>query len=142
LTDRPLQCKESIPELRKSKGRIIFTSSGAAAHAYASWGPYGSSKAAANSLAAHIAVEEPDIVTVAVTPGRVNTGMQQELRDHGKEKMSEQDYARFVSDFDQGRLADPKAPGGVIARLSVEATPDLSGKYLRYVGLCQVCHAC
>lgn len=62
-------CKHAIPHLRQTKGRIINVSSGAATGHYASWGAYGSSKAAMNHFTATLAVEEPDITSVAVRPG-------------------------------------------------------------------------
>jgi len=127
-----LQAKAAIPALRETKGAVIFTSSGAAAHAYVSWGAYGTSKAAINSLAQHLAVEEPAICTVAVAPGRVDTDMQQEVRDLGRDNMSTEDYANFVKAFEEGRLNKPELPAQVIAELSVAATPELSGKHFRY----------
>ena len=42
----------AVPELRKSKGSIVFVSSGAAVRGVPGWGPYSASKAAMNSLAA------------------------------------------------------------------------------------------
>lgn len=108
----------------------MFTSSGAATGAYTSWGAYGSSKAALNSLARHIAVEEPDIVSVAISPGRVDTDMQRELREQGT-AMSNKDYETFKADFEEGRLIKPEQPGRVIARLAVDAKPELSGKYFK-----------
>ncbi|KAL2021002.1 hypothetical protein VTK56DRAFT_7776 [Thermocarpiscus australiensis] len=123
--------KETIPHLRASKGRIVFISSGAATSAYTSWGAYGSSKAALNSLARHIAVEEPDITAVAISPGRVDTDMQKELREKGT-AMSKKDYETFKSDFEQGRLIKPEQSGGVIAELSLRAKPEFSGKYFKW----------
>ncbi|KAG7291607.1 hypothetical protein NEMBOFW57_001626 [Staphylotrichum longicolle] len=123
--------KETIPHLREAKGRIVYVSSGAATGAYTSWGAYGSSKAALNSLSKHVAVEEPDITTVAVSPGRVDTDMQKELRERGTE-MAKKDYETFKSDFEEGRLVKPQQSGGVIAMLAVEARPELSGKYFKW----------
>lgn len=123
--------KETIPHLREAKGRIVYVSSGAATGAYTSWGAYGSSKAALNSLSKHVAVEEPDITTVAVSPGRVDTDMQKELRERGTE-MAKKDYETFKSDFEEGRLVKPQQSGGVIAMLAVEARPALSGKYFKW----------
>ncbi|KAL2142439.1 hypothetical protein VTI28DRAFT_1148 [Corynascus sepedonium] len=123
--------KEAIPHLRASKGRIIFVSSGAATGAYTAWGAYGSSKAALNSLAKHVAVEEPDITAVAISPGRVDTDMQKELREKGTE-MARKDYDTFKEDFEGGRLNKPELPGAVIAKLSLNAEPELSGKYLKW----------
>ena len=107
-------------------------SSGAATNAYTSWGAYGSSKAALNSLARHVAVEEPNISAVAISPGRVDTDMQKELRDKGGVVMAEKDYAGFVSAFEGGTLNKPEWPATVIANLAVGMDPKLSGQYFRY----------
>ncbi|KAH6628624.1 hypothetical protein F5144DRAFT_594592 [Chaetomium tenue] len=123
--------KEAIPHIRASKGRIVFISSGAATAAYTSWGAYGSSKAALNSLARHVAVEEPDITAVAISPGRVDTDMQKELREKGTE-MSKKDYETFKEDFEEGRLIKPEQTGRVIAKLSLDVKPELSGKYFKW----------
>lgn len=127
-----LQSKETIPHLRASKGRVIFTSSGAARGAYTAWGAYGSSKAAMNSLAQHIAVEEPEITSVAISPGRVDTNMQKEIREQGT-AMAKAQHDTFLANFEEGTLVKPEQAGGVIAKLSVRATPELSGKFLEYV---------
>ncbi|KAK3383582.1 hypothetical protein B0T24DRAFT_688130 [Lasiosphaeria ovina] len=124
--------KETIPHLRTSKGRIIFTSSGAAKHAYTSWGAYGASKAALNSLVQHIGVEEPDIVAVALNPGRTDTDMQKDIRETGAPgiAMSEADHANFKEVFEKGGLNKPEWPGHVIAKLSLDAKPEFSGKVI------------
>ncbi|KAJ4388491.1 hypothetical protein N0V85_007496 [Neurospora sp. IMI 360204] len=126
--------KEAIPHLRATKGKIIFVSSGAAFKAYASWGAYGSSKAAFNSICRHVAVEEPDVTAVAVSPGRVDTDMQKEIREKGRGAMSDKEYADFVSVFEEGKLNKPEWPAQVIAKLSLDAKPDLSGKYVEWNG--------
>ncbi|KAI2611796.1 NAD(P)-binding protein [Hypoxylon sp. NC1633] len=124
--------KEAIPELRKSKGRVIFVSSGAAFGAYAAWGCYGTSKAALTHLCAHLAVEEPSIISVAISPGRLNTEMQKQVRDEGKIGMSPKDHKSFVDDHEGGRLLDPELPGAIIAKLVDGATSDLNGKHFRW----------
>ncbi len=111
----------------------MFVSSGAAQTAYTSWGAYGSSKAALNSVARHLAVEEPEITTVSISPGRVDTDMQKELREKGIGAMAEKDYAGFKTAFEEGKLNKPEWPANVIAKLVLDAEPDLSGKYFRYV---------
>jgi len=117
--------------LRKTKGSIAFTSSGAAIGAYASWGAYGSSKAAMNSLASHIAAEEKDITSIAIGPGRCDTAMQEELRSAGKGVMAEHQHNDFVQAFEEGRLNKPEWPAHVMAKFVVDPASGLSGKYLR-----------
>ena len=86
-----------------------------------------------NSLAQHIAVEEPEIVAVSIGPGRVDTAMQQEIREKGLagSVMTEKDHADFVAVYEEGKLNKPEWPGNVIAQLSLDAKPELSGKFLR-----------
>ncbi|KAI1404796.1 NAD(P)-binding protein [Hypoxylon fuscum] len=124
--------KEAIPELRKSKGRVVFISSGAAFGAYSGWGSYGTSKAALTHLCAHLAVEEPSITSVAISPGKVDTGMQKLIRDDGKTGMSPEVHKSFVDEHESGRLLDPNQPGAVIAKLVDGATSDLNGKHFRW----------
>jgi NAD(P)-dependent dehydrogenase (short-subunit alcohol dehydrogenase family) len=110
---------------------MVFISSGAATGAYTSWGAYGSSKAALNSLVQHVAVEEPDMTAVAISPGRVDTDMQKELREKGTE-MSKNDYETFNTAWKEGKLIKPEQAGRIIARLSLDAKPELSGKYFKW----------
>lgn len=63
----------ALPALRESKGKVIFVSSGASMRGIPAWGPYSASKAAVNSLCRTLAVEEKDVVSVAVRPGTVDT---------------------------------------------------------------------
>jgi NAD(P)-dependent dehydrogenase (short-subunit alcohol dehydrogenase family) len=91
-----VQIKAAIPELRKTHGRIILTSSGAALTGYSAWGAYGSSKAAMNHLALTLKVEEPTITTIAIRPGVVDTEMQRELREVYHEKMDKKDKEKFI----------------------------------------------
>ncbi|KAI0125279.1 short-chain dehydrogenase [Xylariales sp. AK1849] len=124
--------KDGIPELRKSKGRIVLISSGAATGAYAAWGAYGTSKAAINHLCAHIAVEEPDIISVAISPGKVDTGMQQQIRDQGGVGMAADVHAGFVDEHSKGLLLKPEQPGAVVAKLVEGASKEMSGKHFRW----------
>ncbi|KAI1392543.1 NAD(P)-binding protein [Hypoxylon trugodes] len=124
--------KEAIPELRKSQGRVVFISSGAAFGAYAGWGSYGTSKAALTHLCTHLAVEEPSITTVAISPGKMDTEMQREIRDNGKAGMAPEVHASFVEEHTSGRLVNPKDSGNVIAKLVIGATSDLNGKHFRW----------
>jgi NAD(P)-dependent dehydrogenase (short-subunit alcohol dehydrogenase family) len=74
------QIKEAIPYLRSSRGSVIFVSSGAATNAYSGWSAYSASKAAINSIAQSLALEEPTITSLAIRPGVVDTEMQNDIR--------------------------------------------------------------
>ncbi|KAF6807757.1 short-chain dehydrogenase [Colletotrichum sojae] len=122
----------SLAELRKSKGCVLWVSSGAATGAYTAWGAYGTSKAAMNHLSAHLAVEEPDITSIAMSPGRVDTAMQKVIRDTGKGHMADKDHESFSSAFEKGELFRPEQPGNVMARFVSKPQHDLSGKFIKW----------
>ncbi|KAH7088547.1 hypothetical protein FB567DRAFT_441131 [Paraphoma chrysanthemicola] len=125
----------SLPLLRASHGRIILTSSGAAVSAYQGWGAYGAGKAVLNHLALTLSVEEPDVTTISVRPGVVDTEMQREIREVHHESMSEKDRIKFAGLKTDGGLLRPEQPGHVIAKLAVAEGQEfrgLSGKFLNW----------
>jgi NAD(P)-dependent dehydrogenase (short-subunit alcohol dehydrogenase family) len=127
-----VQAKAGLKELRKTKGSIVWVSSGAASNAYQSWTAYGSSKAAMNSLSAQLAAEEPDVTSVAVAPGRVDTDMQAIIRSEGSASMDKATYDNFVDAFTTGKLLKPEQPGNVMARLAASPDQSLSGKFVNW----------
>ncbi|PGH23023.1 hypothetical protein AJ80_02938 [Polytolypa hystricis UAMH7299] len=124
--------KASIPHLRATKGRIIFTSSGAATSAVTGWGLYGSTKAALNHLNTTLACEEPEITSIAIRPGMVDTQMQDELRANHMDVLGPEHGARFANAHKEGKLLRPELPGHVIAKLVLDAPHELSGKFLTW----------
>jgi NAD(P)-dependent dehydrogenase (short-subunit alcohol dehydrogenase family) len=128
----PTQVQAALPSLRKSHGRIIFTSSGAATSGYQGWGCYGAGKAVLNHLALSLSVEEPDVTSVSIRPGVVDTEMQREIREIHNKTMSESDAAKFHGLKTDGGLLRPEQPGHVIAKLAVGAEKSLSGKFLSW----------
>jgi hypothetical protein len=78
-----------------------------------------------------LAVEEPDIITVAIRPGVVDTEMQSVVRAHNH-VMDAKDAEKFKSLHEEGRLLRPEQPGSVMAQLVLDGGKDLSGKFLRY----------
>lgn len=68
---------------------------------------------------------------MAVGPGRVDTDMQAEIRNTGSGVMSSSDYENFVAAHEDGILHPPEKPGEVIAKLSVDGEPGVSGKYVK-----------
>lgn len=117
--------------MRKTNGRVVLVSSGAAFGAYAGWGAYGTSKAAINHICAHLAVEEPAITSVAISPGKVDTDMQKQIREEGKTGMASDVHASFVDEHEKGLLLNPDKPGTVIAKLVDGANKEFSGKHFR-----------
>ena len=110
-----------------------MTSSGAAEHAYSTWGAYGATKAAMNSLCRTIAVEEPDVTVLSIAPGVVDTEMQREIRDLHSNSMDKKDSAKFHTLHKEGGLLKPQQPGNVMAKLVLDSPKHLSGEFLRRV---------
>lgn len=127
-------CEGGVASLRKSKGTIVFTSSGAADKAYAGWGAYGASKAALNHLAITLQAEEGDVTTVCVRPGVVDSEMQREIREvHSRDGvMDEKDRMKFKDAKEKGTLLRPEQPGNVIAKLVLGAPKELSGRVVSW----------
>ncbi|SCV02377.1 LANO_0F17414g1_1 [Lachancea nothofagi CBS 11611] len=124
-----------LPQLKESKqGDVILVSSGASTKPYYAWGAYGASKAALNHFAQTLAFEEPQVRTVAIAPGVVNTQMQDEIRDRlGPSNMTPEALKRFTDLHEKGELLDPEVPAAVYANLALKGiSPDINGKYLRY----------
>ncbi|OAX80837.1 hypothetical protein ACJ72_04828 [Emergomyces africanus] len=125
--------KFAIPHLRKSHGKIIFTSSGAATSATTGWGLYGSTKAALNHINMTVALEEPDITSISIRPGMVDTRMQEDLRENHMSVLGPVEGRRFLEAHKNGKLLKPEQPGHVIAKLVLDAPQELSGKFLTSV---------
>lgn len=123
--------KAAIPELRKSKGRIVLTSSGAAVKGTATWGAYGASKAVLNHLPLTLQKEEPEITTVAIRPGVVDTQMQDTLASDHFQTMDTDDAERFKTLRAEGKMLKPEQPGNVMARLVLDAPKEFNGMFLK-----------
>lgn len=119
----------ALPELRKSKGRIIFTSSGAAAAGYATLGPYGATKSVLNHIALVLSKEEPNVTTVAVRPGMVDTDLVRGLLEDERADREVKGVRKTARD--EGTMAGPGELGRVIARLVLGAGEELSGKFIK-----------
>lgn len=102
-------------------------------HSYSGWGPYCASKAALKSVAETLCVEEKGVTSVSIRPGTVDTDMQLQLRDKHLSVLDEADQEKFGSLKKEGKLLRPDQPGNVIARLALEASHELSGKFLKWV---------
>jgi NAD(P)-dependent dehydrogenase (short-subunit alcohol dehydrogenase family) len=126
-----VQVKAALPLLRESSGKIVLVSSGAAVSAYATWGCYGASKAVLNHLATTLAVEEPNVTTISIRPGIVDTEMQRELREIHHAAMDKADAEKFASLKSSGKLLRPDQPGNVLAKVAIGAPKELSGQFLR-----------
>ncbi|CAI5757745.1 unnamed protein product [Candida verbasci] len=122
----------ALPELKKAHGNIIAVSSGASTKSYSGWSAYGSSKAALNHLIQSIAFDEPEIKTISIAPGVVDTSMQEQIRNEVGVKMSKEGLQRFIELHEKGQLVKPEEPARVLVQLALNGWPDhINGKYLR-----------
>ena len=122
----------AIPHLRATRGRIVNVSSGAAVKAIQGWSAYCVAKAALTHLTRQLAAEEPDIVSVALRPGVVDTAMQVQIRENGAVAMTPEKACYFQRLKTDGKLLDPSVPGRAIAWLALSAPPALSGAFIDY----------
>lgn len=77
-----------------------------------------------------MALEEPDITSISIRPGMVDTKMQEELRAQHIDVLGPVQGKRFLDAHTEGKLLKPEQPGHVIAKLVLDAPRDLSGKFL------------
>ncbi len=127
-------CKLALPHLRKSRGRIVYTSTGVAESPMIAWSPYCSSKAAMNCFLKGLAREEPEIVCLSVRPGIVDTAIVNSLYSNPRraEVMDQKEFKFMQLQKDQGKLLKPEQPGDVMAKLVLEAPKSLSGQFLSW----------
>ncbi|KAF2226478.1 hypothetical protein BDZ85DRAFT_256226 [Elsinoe ampelina] len=124
--------KACLPALRETKGKIVLCSSGASQSPYSTWGAYGATKAAINHLAATLSVEEPDVTTISLRPGVVDTEMQRAIREQHSESMDKKAADHFANLHGTGKLLKPEQPGHVMAQLATDGPKDLSGAFLTW----------
>ncbi len=124
--------RAAIPFLRRSQGRIVNISSGAANKAIEGWSAYCVAKAGLTHFTRQLAAEEPDITSVALRPGVVDTAMQALIRRAGPAVMPADQSAYFRALKDRGELLDPDVPARAAAWLALSAPAALSGMFIDY----------
>ncbi len=124
--------RHGIPLLRESHGRAVLVSSGAAIHAYPTWGAYCSAKAALNHFTAVLAAEEPDITALAFRPGIVDTDMQADIRTQGQGVMPPDLHAKFLAYQREGRLQPPEVVARPLIAVALHAPHAWSGRFVAY----------
>ncbi len=121
-----------LEPLRRNRGRIVNVSSGAALSPIEGAGVYSATKAALKMWTEALAAEEPDLTTVALRPGVVDTAMQETIRTTGEGRMPDDWYKRFVTYHEEGKLLAPEFPGRAAALLALRAPSELSGEHLSW----------
>lgn len=83
-----------------------------------------------NHFARQLAVEEPEITSIAVAPGVVDTDMQQQIREVHTAVMLGKDSEKFLGLHQAGQLLRPDQPGHMMAQMVLDPPKELSGKYV------------
>lgn len=122
----------ALPHLRRSRGRILNISSGAAVRAARGWSAYCAAKAALNHFTRVLAEEEPDIVALAFRPGVVDTAMQRTIREEGARVMPPESHQKFQRYHEEGELLPPDVPGRALAVLALQAPRNWSGDFVAW----------
>lgn len=107
-----------------------MVSSGASIAPYQGWSAYGCSKAALNHLVQHLGVEEPDVTSVSVRPGVIDTDMQKAIREQHGAVMSRANHDKFTGLKADGGLRSPEEVGRVIALMALSVDASKSGKFV------------
>lgn len=84
-------------------------------------------------MALSLGEEEPDVTTISIRPGMVDTEMQRELREDHATTLEPQMHSKFTTVHKEGKLLKPEQPGHVMAKLVLDGPQELSGKFLSYV---------
>jgi NAD(P)-dependent dehydrogenase (short-subunit alcohol dehydrogenase family) len=121
-----------LEPLRRNHGRVVNVSSGAALSPIEGAGVYSATKAALKMWTESMAAEEPDLTTVALRPGVVDTAMQETIRSTGQGRLPDDWYQRFIGYHEDGRLLSPDLPGRAAALLVLRAPKELSGEHLSW----------
>lgn len=128
-----LLCKEAIPYLRETRGRIVNVSSGAAFVAIPAGSAYGCSKAALNYFSKVLSAEEPSITVVFINPGDMDTAMMADIREKGLGVKAFEELHRILVDtYEQGQLLRPEVSALATVNLALAAPVEWSGKFIDF----------
>lgn len=94
--------------------RILNISSGAGRGPVPGWGVYGATKAAVDYFTQTLALEQPDLRTVALAPGVINTDMQADIRQTSLDHFPNR--KRFIDLHQNQQLASADFTAEQIAR--------------------------
>ncbi len=85
-----------LPQLRLSRGHVVFVNSGAGLNAHATWGAYAASKHGLRALADSLRAEEHagGVRVTSVYPGRTATAMQEKVH---RQEGADYDPSRWIA---------------------------------------------
>ncbi|KXN67204.1 NAD(P)-binding protein [Conidiobolus coronatus NRRL 28638] len=125
--------QKALPHLKVTNGNIILVSSGAGVEPIQGWASYCLSKAALNMLSSLLAIEYPNIRTLSVDPGIMDTNMQAQIRETGSAAMNPEHHQFFQDLVSNGNLIHPSLPGSAIGKLVMNEIPKSeNGKFVNW----------
>ena len=124
--------RAALPHLRIAGGRVVNISSGAAVKSVRGWSAYCVAKAGLTHFTRILAEEEPDVISVAVRPGVVDTRMQEMIREEGPGAMSEDKVNYFQALKSENKLEPPSVPARSVAWLALHAPREMNGEFVEY----------
>jgi NAD(P)-dependent dehydrogenase (short-subunit alcohol dehydrogenase family) len=125
-------CREAIPFLRQTKGRVVNMSSGAAVNPIPIASAYCSAKAALLQFTKVLSLEEPTLTVLSFYPGEVDTSMQAEIRTKGRVEPFERIHDFFIEQYEQGRLLTPEQSALAAVTLALAAPHEWTGAFIQY----------
>jgi NAD(P)-dependent dehydrogenase (short-subunit alcohol dehydrogenase family) len=86
-----------------------------------------------NNFAMSLGAEEPDVTSVSIRPGMVDTEMQRALREDHATALDAEMHSKFTGVHKDGKLLKPEQPGHVMAKLVLDAPKEFTGRFYSYV---------
>ncbi len=120
----------ALPHLFKQTGKIINVSSKAVNERKPGLGAYSTSKAALNHLTQMLALENEQVLSLAVGPGAIDTDMQMTIQEQTMER--DDIIGRFFRNRPERTLPSPQDPAKAIATLAMYGDFNLQGKFLMW----------
>lgn len=124
--------RDSLPALQRAGGRVMNITSGAAEISLVAAGAYCTSKSALNHLTRVMGQEIPDVTSVAIRPGIVDTPMQAHLRLRAPQVMPPEQSGYYRRIKSEGMLEPSHVPARGIAWAALHAPAHWSGQIMDY----------
>jgi len=104
--------------------QVYFTGSGAAEHPISGWSAYCASKASIHMYARVLSQEHPNIPIHVFKPGKVDTPMQETIRNTNKEDFPA--VSGFIAEHESGNLIKPESVAEELLRvLQLKEKPEV-----------------
>lgn len=125
-------CREAVPYLRQTNGRVVNMASWAAANPVPAASAYCAAKAGLLHFSKVLSLEEPALTVIALNPGDVDTAMQAEIRRKGRVHPFEGIHDFLVEQYEQKRLLTPEQSALAAVTLALAAPHEWTGEFVEY----------